>query len=185
MPESITFSAPVLISSLRTETKIIRPRITFTVKTSDIYNQYELYSRTCTYGLSVLEGGDLPVLYAPVVGIRSLHVIIAIASAEDLIFFSLTSPIPSKILVYPILNKEFILAINLLHTYFDAYHAQDIYDRHSVASTAHIFNGTVIDCCVKKTIKTSRISYNFEARTMYTGAYKIRIIIFIDKLLTP
>ena len=52
----------------------------------------------------MLEGVDLPVLYAPVSGIIYLHIIIAIASAEE---------IPSKILVFPILNKVFILAYHI------------------------------------------------------------------------
>ena len=59
------------------------------MKTTEIYNQYEFYSRTCTYELSVLEGVDLPVLYAPVSGIQYLHIIISTASAEDLILFVL------------------------------------------------------------------------------------------------
>ena len=52
----------------------------------------------------MLEGVDLPVLYAPVSGIIYLHIIITIASAEE---------IPSKILVFPILNKVFILAYHI------------------------------------------------------------------------
>ena len=44
-----TFSAPFLRSSLLPETKIIRPRISFRVKTTEIDNQYDIYSITCEY----------------------------------------------------------------------------------------------------------------------------------------
>ena len=85
----ITFSAPFLRSTLPPDTKILIPRINFRVKKADIDNQYYLYSRTCTYGSSMLEGVDFTVSYAPVVGIFYLHVIIAIVYSEGLINFVL------------------------------------------------------------------------------------------------
>ena len=63
-------------------------------------------------------------------------------------------------------NKEYP---NLLHTYFDADHARDISERHSVTSTIHIFNYTIIYWCDKKKSETSRIGSNAEERAMYTG----------------
>ena len=65
------------------------PRISFRVKTTDIDNQYDLYSITCEDWSFMLEGVGLSVSYAPVSGIRYVHIIIAITSAEDLIFFVL------------------------------------------------------------------------------------------------
>ena len=59
------------------------------VKTTDIGSQCDLYSITCAYGSSMIEGFDLAVSYAPVSGIRSLHIIISIESAEILIIFIL------------------------------------------------------------------------------------------------
>ena len=47
METSTTFSAPFLRSLLTTDTKILRPRISFRVKKTDIDNQYDIYSRTC------------------------------------------------------------------------------------------------------------------------------------------
>ena len=89
MKTSTTFSAPFLRSLLPPDTKILRPRIYFRVKTTDIDNQYDLYSRTCAYRLSVLEVFDFTVSYAPVDVICSLRIIISIASAEGLIIFVL------------------------------------------------------------------------------------------------
>ena len=47
MAKPTTFSAPFLHSSLPLDTKILGPRMYFRVKTTDIDNQYDLYSRTC------------------------------------------------------------------------------------------------------------------------------------------
>ena len=89
MATSKTFSAPFLRSSLPPDTNIIRPRIYFRVKTTDIDNQYELYSIICVDGASLLEGVDFKVSYAPLAGILSLHIIIEISSVEGLIIFVL------------------------------------------------------------------------------------------------
>ena len=50
MAKSTTFSAPFLRSSLPPDTKISRPKIYFRVQTTDIENQYGLYSRTRANG---------------------------------------------------------------------------------------------------------------------------------------
>ena len=39
---------------------------------------------------------------------------------------------------------------NFLHTYCDEDHAKDIYDGRSFASTVHLWNGAIIDCCANK-----------------------------------
>ena len=85
MANSATFSAPFLSSSIPPGTKIIYPRISFRVKTKDIGNQYNLYSRTSEYVSSMIEIVDFAVSYAPVSGIISLRVIITIAYEEVLI----------------------------------------------------------------------------------------------------
>ena len=66
METPTTFSAPFLRSLLPPDTKILRPRIYFSLKTTEIDNQYNLYSRTCTDGSSILEGSDFNVSYANV-----------------------------------------------------------------------------------------------------------------------
>ena len=63
-------------------------------------------------------------------------------------------------------NQEYS---NFLHTYCDSDHARDISDRRSVASTAHLFNGTVIGCSPNKQPDTYISSSNAETRAMYTG----------------
>ena len=70
MEKSTTFSAPFLLSSLLPDTKIIRPMIYFRVKITDIENQYDIYSRTCADGSSMLEGVGFTVSYAQVAGFR-------------------------------------------------------------------------------------------------------------------
>ena len=89
MATSTTFSAPFLRSLISQDTKIIRPRISFRVKTTYIDNQYDLYSRKCADVLSMIEGVDFTVYYAPVAVIWSLFIIAALASAEGLILFVL------------------------------------------------------------------------------------------------
>ena len=71
-------------SSLPLGTKILCPMIYFRIKTTDIHNQYEIYPRTCTYGLFVLEGVELNVSYSLVAGFRYLCIIISIESVEGL-----------------------------------------------------------------------------------------------------
>ena len=89
MATSTTFSAPFLRSALPPNTNILRPRIYFRVKTTDIDNQYDLYSRTCAFVLSILEGVDFTGSYKPAASILSLCIIVAIASAEGFIIFVL------------------------------------------------------------------------------------------------
>ena len=64
-------------------------------------------------------------------------------------------------------NKEYS---NFLHTYCYANHARDIFDRRSVKSTVHLFNGTLIYWHSKKHYEISRRTYNAEIRAISTGA---------------
>ena len=89
MSTSTTFSAPFLLSSLPPETNIFRSRIYFRLKTTDIYNQPDLYSIKCAYGPSIIEGFDFNSSYAHVAGILSLCIIIEIAYTEGLVIFVL------------------------------------------------------------------------------------------------
>ena len=73
MATSTYFSAAFLCSLLPPDTKILISRIYFRVKTTDIDNQYDLYSRTCEDGSSMLDGVDFTESYAPVADIRSLR----------------------------------------------------------------------------------------------------------------
>ena len=50
MEKSTTFSAPFICSSLPPDTKVLCPRMSFRLNTTEIDNQYKLYSRTCAYG---------------------------------------------------------------------------------------------------------------------------------------
>ena len=103
MEKSTTSSAPFLLSSLSSDTKIIRPMIYFRVKITDIENQYDIYDRTCEDGSSIIEGVGFTVSYAPVSGIRSLCIIIAIASEKRQIIFVLdiSNDFQNIILPYP------------------------------------------------------------------------------------
>ena len=104
---STTFSAPFVRSLLPPNTNILILGISFRVKTTDIDNQYDINSRTCSDVLSMLEGVDFTVSYSPVDDIRSLCIIIAIISTEGLIF-SCTSTMSFRIPFYPTLLKEYI-----------------------------------------------------------------------------
>ena len=55
MAKSTTFSAKQLRSSFPPDTKILRPRISFRVKKTNIENQYDLYYRTCAYDHTLLK----------------------------------------------------------------------------------------------------------------------------------
>ena len=79
MAKSTTSSAQFLCSSLSPDTKIIRPWISFRVKTNKIENQYDIYSRTFADGSSIIGGFEFNVSYAPITGIYSLFIITAIA----------------------------------------------------------------------------------------------------------
>ena len=50
MEKPTALSAQLLRSSLPPDTKILRPRISFRVKTTDIDNQYDIYYKTYEYG---------------------------------------------------------------------------------------------------------------------------------------
>ena len=63
-----------------------------------------------------------------------------------------------------------------LHKYCDSDHARDISGRHSVTSTVHLFNGTIIDWCAKKKSETFRRISNAETRAMYTGVLYLNCI---------
>ena len=70
MEKITTFSALFERLLLAPGTKILCPIISFRVKKIDIDNQYDLYSRTCAYGSSILEGVDFVVSYTPVASIK-------------------------------------------------------------------------------------------------------------------
>ena len=103
MSASTTFSAPLLLSSLPPDTKILRFRISVRVKTTDIYNQPDIYSITCEDRSSIIEWFDFNVSYAPMASILSLCTIIAISYAEGLIIFVLeiSNAFHNTILPYP------------------------------------------------------------------------------------
>ena len=119
MSTSTNFSAPFLRSLLPPGTKILRPRISFRVKTADIDNQYDIHSRTCADVSSMLEGVDFTVSYAPVAGIHSIRIIIAIASEEGLIIFVLdiSNAFQNIILINPVE----IVYLSLPYLYLDWY----------------------------------------------------------------
>ena len=106
-------------SSLSPDTKILRPRIYFSVKTTDIDNQYGIYSRTCVDVSSMLEGVDFTVSYVPVASIRSLRIIIAIDPAEGIILFVLdiSNAFQNTILPNPVER----VYISLPYLYLDCY----------------------------------------------------------------
>ena len=98
------------IPNLQSNTKILRPRISFRVKTTDIDNQYYSYSIKCEYGSSILEGVEFTVSYAPVDVIHPLYIIIETSSSEGLIVFVLdiTYQMPFRLPCHPTLQKEYI-----------------------------------------------------------------------------
>ena len=59
------------------------------IKATDIDTKYDLYYITSADRSSMLDVADFTVLYAPVAGICSLHIIIEIALEEGLIIFVL------------------------------------------------------------------------------------------------
>ena len=119
MVTSPTFSASFLRSLLPPDTNIIRPRIYFRVKTTEIDNQYDLYSRTCENVSSIIEGVEFNVSYSPVACTSSLHIMIAIDSKEGLIIFVLdiSNAFHSTILTNPAER----VYLSLPHIYLDWY----------------------------------------------------------------
>ena len=59
MEKSTTFSAPFLCYLLQQDTKMIRPKKYFRVKTTDIDNKYEIYSRKISDESSIIEGTNV------------------------------------------------------------------------------------------------------------------------------
>ena len=119
MAASTTFSAPFLRSLLPPDTNILRPIISFEVKTTCIDKKYEPYSRTCAYGSSLCEGVDLTVSYAPVDVILSFCIILAITSEEGLIIFVLDISYDFKNNILP--NPEERVYLSLPDIYLDLY----------------------------------------------------------------
>ena len=117
MEKYTTFGAPFLRSSLPPDTKILCLRIYFRVNTTDIENKYELYSRTCTYGSSIIEVVDSAVSYTPVSVIHSLRIIIAIEYTEGLIIIVLDISNPFQITI--LTNPEEIIYISLPRLYLE------------------------------------------------------------------
>ena len=75
------------------------------VKTTDIDNQYDLYSRTCSDGSSMLKGVEFTLSYAPGADICSLCIIVAIAYTKDLIIFVLDISNYFQKTIYSTLHK--------------------------------------------------------------------------------
>ena len=119
MSASTTFSAPFLLSSIPSYKNILKNRIYFRVKTTEIYNQYDLYSRTCVDGSSMIEGVDFTISYKPVAGIWTLCIIISIASAEGLIIFVLDISNAFQNTILP--NPSEIVYLSLPYIYLDWY----------------------------------------------------------------
>ena len=119
MATSTTFSAPFLRSLLPPNKKILRPRISFRAKTTEIDKQYELYSRTCADGSSMIEGVDFTVSYAPVVDLHSLRIIILIDSTEVLFIFVLGISNAFQNTILP--NPAEIFYLSLPYLYLDWY----------------------------------------------------------------
>ena len=119
MSTSTTLGAPFFRSLLPPDTNILRPRIYFRLKTTDIYNQYDLYSRTCVDRSSVREEVDFTVSYAPAAGICSLRIIIAIASAKGLILFVLDISNDFQNTILP--NPAERVYLGLPYIYLDRY----------------------------------------------------------------
>ena len=117
MSKSTTFGAPFLRYLLPPSTKILRPRIYFRVKTTDIENKYDLYLQTCSDESSMPEVVDFTVLYTPVASILSLHIIISIASEEVLIIFVLDISNSFQNTIIP--NHAEKVYLSLPHIYLD------------------------------------------------------------------
>ena len=69
--------------------RILRPRIIFRFKTIYIDNQSGQYSIICANGSSMLEGVCFTTSYTPVISIKLIWIIIAIAPAEVLMIYFL------------------------------------------------------------------------------------------------
>ena len=86
------------------------------MRTTDIYKQHDLYSRACAYVSPMLKWFHFTVSCAPVACIRSLRMIISIASAKIFIIFVLgiSNTFQNSILanpeeqVYPILPHIYL-----------------------------------------------------------------------------
>ena len=131
MEISTTFSTPFLRSSLPPNTKIFIPRTSFGVKTTDIDNQYHIYSRTCAYRSFIIEVVGFTVSYAPVSGIKSLCIIIAVASIEFLILFILDISNAFQNIIFT--NPVEKLYLSLPYLYLDWYKIK--WPKHPLASS--------------------------------------------------
>ena len=87
MEKFTPFIAPFKYWLFTPDTKILYSWILFRVKTIEMYNKFDLYSRTCADVSSIIEGVYFTVSYTPVAGIKSLIIIIDIASAKGMIIF--------------------------------------------------------------------------------------------------
>ena len=117
MENSTTFSAPFLRYLLSPKTKVLRSRISFGVKKTNIDNQYGLFSIELEDGSSMIEVVEFTVSYAPVAGIRSLCIIIAISYAEGLniFIFDISNDFQNTISSNPVER----LYTSLLYIYLD------------------------------------------------------------------
>ncbi len=84
MARTGTWSAPMLRSLLPPSQQILRPRVSFRVKDTDITDTYELQGRTCADGSKQQQYIDFNESYAPVGSIDSIRTIICYAAANSL-----------------------------------------------------------------------------------------------------
>jgi hypothetical protein len=85
MARTGTWSAPILHSDLPITQQILRPRVSFRVKDTDIADNYELQGRTCADGSKQQQYIDFNESYAPVGSIDSIRAIICYAAATSLV----------------------------------------------------------------------------------------------------
>ena len=87
--------------------------ISFRVKTIEIKNQYDLYSRNFTDVSFMLEVVDFLVSYTPVASIKYLIIVIAVAYTEVIIIFILDIYNAFQNIILP--NFEEIVYLGLPH----------------------------------------------------------------------
>ena len=81
MAKSTTSSDPFKRSLFTPDTKVLRPWILLRVKTTENYNNYDIYSRNCADGSYMIEGVEFTVSYSHVESIKYPRIFITIESA--------------------------------------------------------------------------------------------------------
>jgi hypothetical protein len=84
MARTGTWSAPILHSDLPVNQQVLRPRVSFRVKNTDVTNSYELQGRTCADGSKQQQYIDFNESYTPVGSIDSIRAILCYAAATNL-----------------------------------------------------------------------------------------------------